>query len=137
MTGLNRDEWNVAYFLGLEEIACSDLQCDFNGQIEAGESRLAAVGYRFCGGWLEAEARPRVPTAHEGGCRELAEGTFDGVGRAREALQWLGRHAPGMDCGWLRRVVADYDRVHVSPAPFRPSPRHGPTRPRECRRPLS
>lgn len=116
-SGLTREEWNAAYFLGLEEIVRGDLQCDFEGQIRAGAKRLAAAGYRFHPRAPVAEAASPGPTPHERSCRELCDGTFDVVGRARETLHWLALRAPRVNRQWLERLVACYDRTHGEPAP--------------------
>ncbi|MEW6488641.1 MAG: hypothetical protein AB1578_12115 [Thermodesulfobacteriota bacterium] len=116
-SGLTREEWNVAYFLGLEEIVCGDLQCDFDGQIRAGAKRLAAADYRFEPREAVAEAASPGRRPHERSCRELCDGTFDVVGRARETLHWLALRAPRVSRQWLERLLACYDRTHGEPAP--------------------
>jgi hypothetical protein len=115
--GWNRDEWNAAYFLGLEEIVRGDLQCDFEGQMRAGAKRLATAGYRFKPWAAAAESASPGRRLHERGCRELFDGSFDVVGRARETLHWLARRTPGVNRQWLERLVTCYDRTHSEPAP--------------------
>jgi hypothetical protein len=107
---LTRQEWNAAYFLGLEEVVTGRFQGGLDAQVRRGIEILAGTGYAFevqtfleKGGQLEAWSE--LPDEHGYACRELARGEFDLQGRAREAARWLEEAAPGIDGTWERRVL--------------------------------
>ena len=115
---LTRDEWNVCYFLGLDSFHRGEVDCGVCEQVAVGMKRLLAGGYRFerlrlgPSGRLEPDSAAIRSGEHEGSCGEIGDGDFDQIGRARQAIGWLGIHAPEIPTGWLEALVALYDRTH-------------------------
>lgn len=113
---LTLGEWNAAYFLGLESIFQRDCQCNVPEQVLEGARILSASGYRFQ--HFEAE-RARsfdgylTPAGdRERPCDEIANGSFDMVSRAREAVLWLERHVPQVETQWLTGLLRAWDQLH-------------------------
>ena len=108
------EEWNAAYYLGLEQVVTHGFQGDFDSQVALGFRLLAAAGYEA------AQVQPGVPDSfrrvweeHRNACREIAAGSFDAVRRAREALLWLQEMAPNIGTAWLNKVLSTYDAAHT------------------------
>lgn len=124
---LTREEWNACYFVGQEAFFREGLNCGVCEQVAVGLERLRAAGCRFR--WLRAgpgdrlEPASRVPPSgeHDVSCHEVGAGSFDQIGRAREAVVWLRAHAAGVSTGWIENLLALYDRTHgAAPSPVRP-----------------
>ena len=100
-TKWSRGKWNAAYFLGLEKAIRGRTVRTLYEQLLLGAERLSRGGHT--GGQPSGRAHPSG--SHDRACMELAEGTFDTVGRAGEALGWLSAHAPGVDRTWIDGLV--------------------------------
>jgi hypothetical protein len=125
LNGLTRQEWNAAYFVGLERILRGEETGNLSDQVAAGVRELHRSGYRFACVRLDGEGRCSVLTGlpageHDRASREILAGTFDQIGRAREALAWLRETACAEKAGWLNGLVGLYDRIHAAPAAERP-----------------
>lgn len=117
---LSREEWNAAYFLGLEAVFRHDYRGNFSQQVKKGVCILESGGYRVRGRTPATGPFPGPGSAaendHSRSCRELADGSFDTVGRMRSAVSWLGVHAPSVSTRWLQGILDTYDRVHSARA---------------------
>lgn len=116
VAGLSRDEWNAAYFLGLEAVFRHRVRCTVCRKVHEGVRILSSKGYRFrqeaaTGGCGDGPALSAA-SLHERYCEELGSGTFDTVGRARSAVRWLAAEAPQVDTRWLEELLETYDRLH-------------------------
>jgi len=104
-----RQEWNAAYYLGLREVVRHGFSGTFEARIQRGLELLAPG---------EEEHRDALlgscPLAseHAKACRELNQGSFDAVGRAREALAWIARARPAVDAAWLQGLLQVYEATH-------------------------
>ncbi|MBI5015682.1 MAG: hypothetical protein HZB55_09360 [Deltaproteobacteria bacterium] len=107
-----RQEWNAAYYLGLQEVVTGGFVGTFEAQVALGAGRLAEKGYVVAFASDGVGIRTPLFSEHNRAARELADGSFDVIGRAREAVQWLSRHVPGVDTGWMRGLVSTYDDLH-------------------------
>ncbi|GAB4280923.1 MAG: hypothetical protein Kow0092_36440 [Deferrisomatales bacterium] len=115
---LSRQEWNAAYFLGLEEMFRGPSGYNVTEQVSRGVVRLAAAGYCFSQGAPRAPAEESAgPREHHRACRELGEGSFDAVGRAEEALSWLRGALPELDTEWIEGLLSVYYGVRSTPWP--------------------
>ena len=115
---LDGKEWNVCYFLGLDAFHRGGVECTACEQVSVGMQRLAATGYAFAhlrrtaSGGLEPRPEAGRSGEHEERCIQLGDGSFDVIGRARQAVGWLHAHAPEVPTSWLEELVALYDRTH-------------------------
>ena len=114
---LSPEEWNAAYFLGLEAVFRDDCRCNVCQQVHEGVRVLTATGYRFRRRVPDSEGGPGSDSAavnmHERNCQEIAKGAFDTVGRARSAVRWLKDKVPDLNTRWIEGLVQTYDRVHA------------------------
>ena len=119
LNALTKDEWNAAYFLGLEELHRGPLGFSVQEQIKRGARRLLSAGYAFerlkaaSGDPLQATRKTEHPREHHAAFRELADGSFDTIGRARETLDWLAARLPNASRVWLRDLLSLYDRARA------------------------
>jgi hypothetical protein len=118
---LTTQEWNAAYFLGLQLLVDGCSTGNVTQQILQGAERLRAFGYRFR--HLEWERGAPQPGRswertgeHDVSCRQIWEDRFDLVGRARQARTWLAQLGAGESERWIARLLDLYDRNHPSPA---------------------
>ncbi len=119
LNGLTRQEWNAAYFLGLEQMFRWDGPNTFAAQMQEGYLRLLEAGHRAQRCDVATAAVPRcssLPGEHEQSCREILEGFFDPIQRAREALAWIEGTLPHVDTDWLRALLSVYDDAHEAGA---------------------
>ncbi|MBI5018579.1 MAG: hypothetical protein HZB55_24250 [Deltaproteobacteria bacterium] len=107
-----RQEWNAAYYLGLQEVVLRGFAGTFDAQVALGAGLLSAKGYVVGTLIGAAGVEPPLVTEHHRAARELHDGSFDAIGRAREAVRWLAQHVSGVDTSWLRDLVATYDALH-------------------------
>lgn len=108
---LTRNEWNAVYFAGLGR-ALDGEKCESLGdQMRLCIAALHNSGYRFRGiNSDENGGYEKVVQCCEGNERCLAEvmdGSFDKLGRAKEALEFASREIPTLDFAWLRKAVAE------------------------------
>ena len=126
-SSLTPEEWNAAYFLGLESIFQRDCKCNVPEQVLEGARILAAAGYQLCHFDPDREGTVdgyRTPAGvHEHPCQAIANGTFDMVHRARAAVRWLNARAPRVSTRWLVGLIGTYDQLHPE-LPKGTSPRH-------------
>ena len=119
-SSLTPEEWNAAYFLGLESIFQRDCTCNVPEQVLEGAKILAAAGYQLCRFDPDREGTIdgyRTPAGvHEQPCQAIANGTFDMVHRARATVRWLNTHAPRVSTQWLVGLIGTYDQLHPEPA---------------------
>jgi hypothetical protein len=125
------EEWNAAYYLGLEQVVTQGFQGDFDSQVALGFRLLAAAGYETAQVYPGvSEACQRVGEEHQKACREITAGSFDAVRRAREALLWLRDMVPNVSTAWLSKVLSAYDAAHTGGNPGQdrrvPPPPSGP-----------
>ena len=115
LNGLTRQEWSAAYFLGLERMFRWDGPSTFAAQMREGHLRLIEAGYRApcCDVATGTLARCSLPPGeHEKSCREILDGSFDPIERAREALFWIENNVPRVNTDWLRALLSAYDDAH-------------------------
>ena len=121
---LTREEWNACFFLGFDAYRREGVECGVCGQVAVGMVRLLEQDYRFArlqptpSGGLEPSRPGPAPGEHGVSCGEIGEGTFDYVGRARQAVAWLRTRAPALPRAWLEELVGLYDRLHGGTAPL-------------------
>jgi hypothetical protein len=113
---LTWEEWNAAYFLGLEAVFRHGCQCNVSEQVAKGVSILEAAGYRLgCdpsdGDRVHGRAAPGL-SVHHRSCREIMAGSFDTVGRGRNTMLWLNANMPQVSTQWLGGLLDIYDRLH-------------------------
>ncbi len=117
---LTPEEWNAAYFLGLESIFQRNCTCNVPEQVLEGARILAAAGcplHHFDPNRERTVDGYRTPAGvHEHPCQAIANGTFDMVHRARAAVRWLNTHAPRVNTRWLVGLIGTYDQLHPGPA---------------------
>lgn len=112
---LTPEEWNAAYFLGLEAIFRRGCRCNVSEQVLEGLRLLVAAGYRVRSPSSRVARLParRSPSdVHERSCQQLATGTFDAVGRARRAARWINTRVPQVSTAWIVWLVETHDRLH-------------------------
>ncbi len=136
---LTPDEWNAAYFLGLEALFHREVGGNLADQVTAGVDRLRAAGHRFehlapdpAGNLVPRPGSP-MPAHHSTVCEEIRLDLFDAPSRGHRFLAWLAeRPRLGIDDRWLRRILSIYESTHDrpadSPAPACPWP-HPPDHP--------
>lgn len=112
---LTRDEWNAAYFLGMDAAEKRAQKCaDLGEQLLLGIAALHLTGYKFTGievvnepGMMAGINYRKVRQCSEGNEQclvEFMDGTLDLVGRAREFLKWAEGH-PNLDVAWLHELM--------------------------------
>ncbi|MBI5445489.1 MAG: hypothetical protein HY900_30275 [Deltaproteobacteria bacterium] len=118
LNALTRQEWNAAYFIGLERILKGEETGNVAVQVAVGLRELQRSGHHFAR-LREDSARglcqaPEVPAEreHDRASREILAGSFDQIGRAREALAWFAETSLADRAGWLHGLVGLYDRIH-------------------------
>ena len=116
IAALTSEEWNAAYFLGLESIFRRDCECNVPEQVLEGARILAAAGYRFHRFDPDGEQavdghRTRARTQGRP-CAEIASGSFDMIPRARATVSWLHAHVPSLSTRWLTGLIGTYDQLH-------------------------
>jgi hypothetical protein len=127
LNALTKDEWNAAYFLGLEELHRGPFGFGVEEQIKRGARRLVSAGYAFerlkaaSGGSLQPTRETKSPREHGAAFREMANGSFDTIGRARETLDWLAARLPNANRAWLCDLLSLYDRARVGTEKKNPS----------------
>jgi hypothetical protein len=115
---LTREEWNAAYFLGLQKIMEGRAQGNLAAQVRAGVEELCGCGYTFqrLERGPDGSLRPnRIARGgeHQAACREILAGEFDPIERARVALAWLRPILQEEKADWLGGLVSLYDRTHT------------------------
>ena len=116
---LTKDEWNAAYFLGLEELHRGPFGFGVHEQIKRGARRLVSAGYAFerlkaaSGGSLQPTRETESSREHRAAFQEMADGSFDTIGRARETLDWLATRLPNTNRAWLRDLLSLYDQTRA------------------------
>jgi hypothetical protein len=129
---LTRQEWNAAYFLGLERILKGQASGNLADQLAAGVRELHRSGYSFRAVRVQADGSLCAQDGclvgeHDRASREILHGSFDQIARARESVGWLCEACPGAEKSrWLHGLLGVYDRVHAGageaaaakPAPF-------------------
>lgn len=108
---LTRNEWNACYFAGLKE-QIDGKPCEGLGdQLCLGIGLLCRAGYVFTG--IEATRNGgyrKVRQCCGGNEAVLAElmganGGFDAIGRAQEAIAFVATALPDMDWSWLSDLL--------------------------------
>jgi len=115
---LTRHEWNAAYFLGMEALFTENKGASFAHNIAIGVKKMADSGYDFKSLHIANKLKSSTvscdlaPSEHGLACREIADGSFDMITRAREALEWLSLECPDLDTSWLESLLSVYDGAH-------------------------
>ena len=115
---LTRNEWNAAYFLGMEELDLYPASFNFTEQVVMGAKIMASGGYVFehldlaPTGWFVSRGRPTWRGEHDTCCREVASGNFDMLGRAREAFSWISANLPRTSTEWLEGLISLHEGTH-------------------------
>lgn len=115
LDALTRQEWNAAYFLGLESMFRERGPTTFLGQMEEGYQQIIQADVsptRREVATSQLVGSPPPPGEHRRACGEILDGTFDLVERARDALGWIDTHLPWADTEWLRALLSLYDDAH-------------------------
>lgn len=105
---LTRDEWNACWVLGLEKIIDDEIEeYGLGKQLRLGIATLHKLGYKFTGiaDITEDGNFTKVSmccTGNETVLGELIDGTFNKLGRSREALAFFEKELPEYDASWLK-----------------------------------
>jgi hypothetical protein len=122
VNSLTKQEWNAAYFLAMEELQRYPASFNFTERVVMGAKILASHGYRFehleraPTGWFASRGHPAWRGEHDTCRREIANGTFDLAGRAREALAWISANFPRVSTEWLENLISSNERTHAEVA---------------------
>lgn len=115
LNNLTRQEWNAAYFLGLERVFRRNHPHSFADQMAAGLQCLVQAGYPIRGASSDGDSRAlsgATTGEHEKSCEEITRGAFDPIDRARDALPWIAANLPEMNTEWLQALLSLYDTTH-------------------------
>lgn len=121
---LTRQEWNSAYFLGMEALFTENKGASFAQNIAIGARKMSEAGYCFKSLHFANKAKSTLiscdfaPAEHSLACREIAEGSFDAIARASEALDWISKECPEINTSWIEGLLSIYYEAHKEPVPF-------------------